>query len=125
MDSQDAFITMQKWLNDCVRNHPECKVFYSHSTWLPSRLIDVGDPGSHWWKVITTDHHQTPANYGGYLTLSHRWGSSPFVQLTSDTLPAFQNNTAIKSLPKTFHDTIALAHHFNIRHIWIDSLCIL
>ncbi|KAK1465867.1 heterokaryon incompatibility protein [Colletotrichum melonis] len=120
------------WLNDCVRNHPECKVFYSHSTWLPSRLIDVGDPGSHWWKVITTDHHQTPANYGGYLTLSHRWGSSPFVQLTSDTLPAFQKNTAIKSLPKTFHDTIALAHHFNIHwkeessrmdHVYSNSTC--
>ncbi|KAK1506762.1 hypothetical protein CTAM01_03094 [Colletotrichum tamarilloi] len=125
MDSQDAFITMQKWLNDCVRNHTECKVLYSHSTWLPSRLIDVGDPGSYWWKVITTEHHQTPASYGGYLTLSHRWGSSPFVQLTSDTLPAFQNNTAIKSLPKTFRDTITLAHHFNIRHIWVNSLCIL
>ncbi|KAK1720946.1 hypothetical protein BDP67DRAFT_614853 [Colletotrichum lupini] len=68
MDSHDAFTTMQKWLNDCVRNHPECKAFYSHSTWLPSRLIDVGDPGSHWWKVITTEHHQTPADYGGYLT---------------------------------------------------------
>ncbi|UQC89641.1 uncharacterized protein CLUP02_15172 [Colletotrichum lupini] len=105
MDSQDAFITMQSG--------------------SMTALIDAGDSGSHWWKVITTEHHQTPANYGGYLTLSHRWGSLPFAQLTSDTLPAFQNNTAIKSLPKTFRDTIALAHHFNIRHIWIDSLCIL
>ncbi|KAK1729500.1 hypothetical protein CaCOL14_007672 [Colletotrichum acutatum] len=125
MDSQETFGTMMKWLNDCVRNHPECRVFLSHSTWLPSRLIDVGDPGSHLWRIIATEHHQTPANYGGYLTLSHRWGSSPFVQLTSDTLPRFQNYTAIESLPKTFRDAIALAHHFNIRHIWIDSLCIL
>lgn len=125
MDSQEIFGTMIKWLNDCVRNHPECRVFYSHSTWLPSRLIDVGDPGSSSWRIITPELHKTPPNYRGYLTLSHRWGSSPFVQLTSDTLPGFRNYTTIDHLPKTFRDAIALAHHFNVRHIWIDSLCIL
>ncbi|EXF79714.1 hypothetical protein CFIO01_13669 [Colletotrichum fioriniae PJ7] len=125
MDSRETFGTMIRWLNDCVRNHPECRVFYSHSTWLPSRLVDIGDPGSYLWKIIATERLKTPPNYGGYLTLSHRWGSSPFVQLTSDTLPGFHNYTAIESLPKTFRDAIALAHHFNIRHIWIDSLCIL
>ncbi|KAK1699914.1 heterokaryon incompatibility protein-domain-containing protein [Colletotrichum godetiae] len=30
-----------------------------------------------------------------------------------------------RNLPKTFRNTITLAHHLNIRHIWIDSLCIL
>ncbi|KAK1640964.1 heterokaryon incompatibility protein-domain-containing protein [Colletotrichum phormii] len=125
MDSQDTLGTISKWLDDCVQNHRECRVFYSHSTSLPSRLIDVGDPGSYLWKIITTEEHITPLNYRGYLTLSHRWGFSPSVQLTSDTLPTFRNYTAIENLPKTFRDTVTLAHHLNIRHIWIDSLCIL
>ncbi|KXH66405.1 hypothetical protein CSAL01_10764 [Colletotrichum salicis] len=126
MDSQDTLGTMSKWLDDCVQNHRECRSLlqpFDFAT-FPG-LIDVEDPGSYLWKIITTEEHITPLNYRGYLTLSHRWGFSPCVQLTSDTLPAFRNYTATENLPKTLRGTITFAHHLNIRHIWIDSLYIL
>ncbi|KZL79463.1 heterokaryon incompatibility protein [Colletotrichum incanum] len=124
MGSPDTLEVMSKWLNGCNSSHPECKWRVADS-YYPSRLIDVGPPGSLSWTLRINEQGPPPLIARGYLTLSHRWGSSPFIQLTSDTLLNFQGQVPVNHLPQTFRDMVSLAHHFGIRYIWIDSLCIL
>lgn len=126
MDSEDTFRVMSKWLDDCVSKHDGCTWRTGNSTaWYPTRLVDVGPPGSSVWNVHTATQEPPPFLSRGYLTLSHRWGPSPFIQLTSDTLAEFQEPVPIEYLPRTFRDAVSLAHRFDIRYVWIDSLCIL
>ncbi|KAK1531288.1 hypothetical protein CPAR01_10937 [Colletotrichum paranaense] len=57
---------------------------------------------------------------------------SALQQCAKGEIDIWRKNTAIKSLPKTFRDTIALAHHFNIHwkkessrmdHVYSNSTC--
>lgn len=60
-----------------------------------------------------------------YVTLSHCWGTAPFLRLTRDELRRFQDGIPIDSLPQTFQDVIIIAWRLRIRYIWIDALCII
>jgi len=31
----------------------------------------------------------------------------------------------MEKLPYTFRDAVTIAHHLNIRYLWIDSMCII
>ncbi|RSM05391.1 hypothetical protein CDV31_009629 [Fusarium ambrosium] len=60
----------------------------------------------------------------GYVTLSHRWGSAPFLQLNDDTKQDLEAGMPIMKLPATFRDAVSIAHRLDIQYLWIDSLCI-
>jgi hypothetical protein len=59
------------------------------------------------------------------MTLSHRWGATKFIKLTTDNLHSFKLGIPLKHLPKTFQDAVAVAKWFGVRYLWIDSLCII
>ncbi|KAK6606012.1 heterokaryon incompatibility protein [Botrytis cinerea] len=56
-------------------------------------------------------------------------GRAPILTLTTKNLEAFQQGLPISQLSKTFRDTVdvgkRLLRDFNVRYIWIDSLCII
>ncbi|TEY79731.1 hypothetical protein BOTCAL_0042g00310 [Botryotinia calthae] len=90
---------------------------------LPTRLIDVKkDPP----KLILSSSAE-PAS--SYAALSHCWGRAPILTLTTKNLEAFQQGLPISQLSKTFRDAVdvgkRLLRDFDVRYIWIDSLCII
>lgn len=58
------------------------------------------------------------------MTLSYRWGPNPRIRLLSSTMNEYRSGKPISDLPQTFKDFIKVARHFNIRYVWIDSICI-
>ncbi len=61
---------------------------------------------------------------GGYATLSHVWGTTPFTTLTSDNYKLLKSNIEISTLPRSFRDAISTCRYLSIEYLWIDSLCI-
>ncbi|KAK4100024.1 HET-domain-containing protein, partial [Parathielavia hyrcaniae] len=60
-----------------------------------------------------------------YATLSHRWGTANIFQLKLGNLEALQKEIPVDELSKTFQDAFVAAKKLGVRHIWIDSLCII
>ena len=92
--------------------HSSCK--------LDEGLRCIGTDDSHIRLVLT----ETGSIDVDYNTLSHRWGTNPFIQLTKDTMRTFQEGIDMPSLPKTFQDAIVVSRSIDIGYLWIDSLCI-
>ncbi|KAI6774800.1 hypothetical protein HG530_001558 [Fusarium avenaceum] len=61
---------------------------------------------------------------GPYMTLSHRWGSTPYKKLTAGSLEQFKNRIDISDLPVSFKETMHIARLAQVKYLWIDSLCI-
>ncbi|KAI6378753.1 hypothetical protein MCOR25_002171 [Pyricularia grisea] len=115
------------WIQDCIANHESCSKPQSVAEcWLPTRLIDVGDEESNTVRVVTTAEEtrfaDSPAQYA---TLSHCWGDAKFLKLYRSNLSHLHNGIPLTDLAKTFQEAIRVCHHFKIRYIWIDSLCII
>ncbi|KAH6881267.1 heterokaryon incompatibility protein-domain-containing protein [Alternaria rosae] len=92
-------------------------------TLMPTRvLILCGDDARPSIRLVES-HGQE----GRYIALSHCWGSTgkQLIRTTSKNLRAHQDSITFKDLPKTFQDVVELAQVIDIKHIWIDSLCIL
>ena len=47
------------------------------------------------------------------------------LELKRDTLAAFKDRIDVLDLPKIFQDSVEVTRKFEIRYLWIDSLCIL
>lgn len=64
-----------------------------------------------------------------YITLSYCWGTTKVVTLTRETNAAFMKEIPIVELSETFQDAITITRRlclkYGIRHLWVDSLCIL
>ncbi|KAK4198693.1 heterokaryon incompatibility protein-domain-containing protein [Triangularia verruculosa] len=117
-----ALPQIQSWLRECA-SHARCKRS-SHSTFLPTRLIDVSSAPSHVHVVLTGS---LPRNER-YMTLSHCWGKNPIVMLTHERLAKFTDpgrGIPWTQLSKTFQDAIMVVQRLGVRYLWIDSLCII
>ncbi|TGO24556.1 hypothetical protein BPAE_0100g00240 [Botrytis paeoniae] len=126
-------LSEERWRNFCYSSIRMCQethklcnsasISEKTSRCLPTRLIDVKcDPP----RLILSSNVE-PAS--SYATLSHCWGKAPILTLTTENLEAFQQRLPISHLSKTFQDTIdvgkRLLRDFNVRYLWIDSLCII
>jgi hypothetical protein len=110
---------MDEWIRNCDDTHP---CLSKTSTFLPTRLLDVGKGFSTVRLVCDT---QTHTSVWKYVALSHRWGSGqPFCTLIS-SLARHQIGIDIADLPKTYQDAIKVSRALDIQYLWIDSLCIL
>jgi hypothetical protein len=58
------------------------------------------------------------------MTLSHCWGKAEFLKLTKSTLGHVKTGFKREELPKTFRDAVDITRVFDVRHLWIDALCI-
>ncbi|KAK1754203.1 HET-domain-containing protein [Echria macrotheca] len=106
---------MKKHQNTCGR-HDELAPL------LPSRVIDVGKATSN--KVFL---YESPAGQRGtYMCLSYCWGRSNFIKSTGATVQRHMTRgIALRDLPRVFQDAIGIVRAFQVRYLWIDSLCII
>jgi hypothetical protein len=113
--------TASQWLENCVRHHERCRARIKIG-WHPKRLLDVG------LKTGCDIHLLESPELGPeekYFTLSHCWGKTSNVALTTANLESFKQRVPLESLSKTFLDAIHVSRFFGIRYLWIDSLCII
>jgi hypothetical protein len=114
------------WIDNC-NFHPHCNQLLN-SAWYPSRLLDIANA-----RTKGRVHLTLGACSGGkYVTLSHCWGKYPdtVMKLTRDNMCDFiATGISVIDLPRTFQDAIsfawALQDRYNVKYIWIDSLCII
>jgi hypothetical protein len=114
------------WLDDCMRNHPNCRKGKLKATemhenlssehYMPKRILEISGH-----QLILREHLTTKRQYA---CLSHSWGPNgvPF-QLKTSTLGALKQGISISALPKTFRDAVLTCMRLGIRLIWIDALC--
>lgn len=62
---------------------------------------------------------------GKQMTLSHCWGNSKCLKLTTGNYNKLLNGIPLASLPKLYQDAVYAVRQLNIRYLWIDSLCII
>ncbi len=91
---------------------------------VPARLIDIAEPrpGSEWRLWVKASDPYRPVNY---ITLSHRWGTASFLNLTKSNIKTLEAGLPLSALPKTFRDAVEIAKRLGERFLWIDSICIL
>jgi hypothetical protein len=109
----------QQWRMDCSA-HARCAA--EADVALPSRVLALcGIASQPSVKLVESNGRQ-----GRYVALSHCWGSveRPPLRTTSENFQAHRDGISFLDLPKTFQDAVEFAQGIGIRHIWIDSLCI-
>ncbi|KAK7985778.1 hypothetical protein PG996_004982 [Apiospora saccharicola] len=127
-DSASSRRQVREWVDTCVRNHPQCNPSKSGPGFVPTRLVDLGEPGAEWAaksvKIVNTKRDGIRARY---VTLSHCWGrAKPFWNLRKAALA----KSPVPEVPladiqnKNIEEAITVARTIGIRYIWIDSLCI-
>lgn len=113
------------WLDYCTSFHVSCNRPLFPDRALPKRLIDVGDEQNAAYLRLSSELLSSTE----YVTLSHCWGHSNVVRLTSETNPQFIKEIPMLELSQNFQDAInitrRLSAKYGIKHLWIDSLCIL
>ncbi|RYO90416.1 hypothetical protein DL763_005336 [Monosporascus cannonballus] len=107
------------WLDTCRESHPDC--FTAAATELPTRVIDVGEPGSSRGPRLV----ETQRRSGRYAALSHCWGGKINPVLTTQTLGTFLASLPYAELPASFRDAITITKRLGLRYVWIDAICIL
>ncbi len=111
------------WYMSCRAMHKSCRQLVRELKWYPTRLVDVGLPGDHTWKLhICADETMKSPNY---MTLSYRWPETAPWKLTQAKLDHFRKGESFQMLPQLFRDAVTVAHRFSVRYLWIDSLCII
>jgi hypothetical protein len=122
-ESDESWTTAMAWLNNCLTTHTNCNMNRDHPAWYPTRLLDFGLPqDSH--SIIRLIHSAEEMINGPYVTLSHCWGKSLFIQLNKNTFSALKSGVSIDDMPRTFREAIGITRRLGARYIWIDSMCI-
>ncbi|KAH6855460.1 heterokaryon incompatibility protein-domain-containing protein, partial [Chaetomium sp. MPI-CAGE-AT-0009] len=120
--SDSALDFAARCIRKCKESHVTCPRD-SSNPWRPTRLIDLGPPGTPINpRLITTENHVDPIPC--YATLSHRWNGANIFQLKGDNLDALQQTIPTDQLSKTFQEAFEASKNLGSRYIWIDSLCI-
>jgi hypothetical protein len=115
--SSEALARLTDWIQECTDSHEQCGRLL-RSSQLPRRVVEILGPG----QVRLRETNNEEARY---VCLSHCWGTNEFICTTAATLAANKTSIPWDDLPRTFQDAIDMTWRLGIRHIWIDSLCIL
>jgi hypothetical protein len=119
--SDEHFRILRYWLHNCDETHQTLKC-HLQTTFLPTRLIDVGLDSSEAIRLYETQ----PTDAFKYLALSHSWGKKlPYFQTFRRDLENFKKRIEITDLPPTFRDAVKTTQRLGLRYLWIDSICII
>jgi hypothetical protein len=113
---------IRHWLKQCTENHAPCNASIPEP-WAPTRLLDIGTAEDDDIRLVERD--ESLFGKQPYATLSHCWGQTINKTTTSRNLAQHHERIALLELSKTFRHTIEVARSFNLRYLWIDSLCII
>lgn len=92
--------------------------------YYPTRVLDVGIDAGNYPRLR---HGKYCKNGGGYLALSHCWGSPiehPIPRTLRANVDERFEKISMDILPKTFQDAVTLTRKLGLRYLWIDSICI-
>ncbi|KAE9375170.1 HET-domain-containing protein [Stipitochalara longipes BDJ] len=123
-----TFQWLDEKLKECLSTHSECKAYSQNSTYLPTRVIDVGASTNTPSGKVYLVYPAIENRQGPYTTLSYCWGGEQNSSLTTANLQAYRDPLVgidISTLPKTLQDAIVVTRRLGIRFLWVDSLCIL
>ena len=120
--SRDCWALTSAWYKECLQTHDMCSPSSFSPNFRPSRLLDVS--GELLPNVKVCNHPESRMDLR-YLTLSHCWGTIPFLRLQKDTFDVLTYKFPVSSLPRTFRDTVIFTRWLGFRFLWIDSLCII
>ncbi|KAF2966244.1 hypothetical protein GQX73_g7357 [Xylaria multiplex] len=108
------------WLGNCVLNHESC-LSKAEAVSLPTRFLDICDRNDNDHIFLRERGDEEDRRY---VALSHCWGTTRPLCLTSATLETHKQGILVQSLPRTFRDAVTIIRALGLRYIWIDSLCI-
>lgn len=114
--SNECLTLARSWLNDCLREHPQCRI--SEIPNLPRRVIDVKEGRL---RLFIPQH----GTKGHWVALSHCWGNANTFRTTLKTLKLHMHGIEWDKLPKTFRDAVTVTRALGVQYLWIDSLCII
>lgn len=121
--SEASLAQARQWLSHCLTFHDHKRSWNSDQCKSPTRVIDIGSAtGNLEPRLILTENK---ALKGGYVTLSHCWGSLQPLRLELGNVEDFQRSIPFAKLPLTFCHAIMVAQALLVRYIWIDALCII
>lgn len=121
----EAYHRAAAWLNNCLDDHA-CGSANS-TDWLPHRVLGlrarVGKDAD--CKVVRLV--ENPPEKHPYAALSYCWGSdlSGVVTTLSSNVEPHLQGIAVNSLPQTIQDAVRVYRELGLRHLWVDSLCII
>jgi hypothetical protein len=133
---------VERWLEDCERNHPQCAPgrFRKHTgkeaetgskseqqkllatDFLPKRLLDVGEEPGSTIRLVETESNNIEERY---LTLSYRWGETPWFRLEKRNEEELTKETKWSEDFATFTHVVQVARRLKVRYVWIDAMCII
>jgi len=120
--SESHFKIIRQWLKNCDENHQAYKCHASNSTFLPTRLIDVGCNGSDSVRLYETQVTDSIR----YLALSHAWGKKPpYFRTFKRDIEKYKEGIKIADLTTTFKDAVNVTRELGVQYLWIDSICII
>jgi len=138
-DWTSSMACARAWIAGCMENHTNCpasrsgertlrytgeKPYHTDqpTAYLPTRLIEIDQPETN--KVCLRLSSELDSTTSQYATLSHCWGHSQSLKLTSRSFQRFRSGVEVSELAKTFQDAIFTAQALDIKLLWIDSICI-
>lgn len=115
-------------IDKCTSDHDQCKERRTKPTFIPTRLLDLGDCETAPVRLIESDRMTSfhpIESQPQYAALNYCWGKS--LTMTTTTTTRYKHETTgidVYSMPATFQDAIHVAKKLEIRYLWIDALCI-
>jgi hypothetical protein len=127
MRNAESFSTIthvEELLQTCTSQHPLCQEPLSgsrHRFTYPVRMLEIikGTTCPTLRLVTMKDSHPR------YATLSHRWKGGEVWKTKTENFPQNCLELPYSALSKTFRDAINFSIALDIRHLWIDSICII
>ncbi|GKZ32985.1 hypothetical protein AbraIFM66950_002691 [Aspergillus brasiliensis] len=107
------------WLDKCCREHAKCDGFEDKLSFLPTRVIDVGDS-------LTPPHLHISADgeTENWVSLSYCWGGDSNFTLNASSFDDLRSGRSLATFPATLRDAVLVTRALGFRYLWIDTLCI-
>ena len=121
--SPENQLLARRWLQQCLSSHGDCIANIQSVPHIPARLVEIsGSDANPILRIIET---ASRPREGEYITLSHCWGAAEFLTLRESCIDNMKEGIVWSSLPQTFQDAVIVTMWFQIKYLWIDSLCII
>ncbi|KAI0330490.1 HET-domain-containing protein [Cubamyces sp. BRFM 1775] len=119
--SPKVFALAKTCIEDCARDHEDCRAITVDPSPLPRRLLDCSDPQGR-VRIIETDCEAR----GRYIALSYVWGGPQPQRTTTANIASYMHDGIDPTvLPQTIQDAISVARALGYPLLWLDGLCII
>ena len=114
-DSPLAFTRARGWLEECDRDHPDCRRVLDRP-YMPKRVLEIDAAGG---VRLATGVPTAP-----YAALSYCWGGDQPAKTVRACLGAYAEAIALPTQPLTIRDALTVTRGLGLRYLWVDALCI-